>query len=65
MNDLAKAYSMNVIEPIEIERKKLIRKVYSKNIFDIIYRKKNKELLKKYDELWFNSLKKLEEFMEA
>lgn len=64
MSEIIKDYSNDIIRPIEDARKELINKIYSRNIFDIIFRKRNKELLEKYDELWFKSLKVLEELME-
>lgn len=64
MSEIIKNYSNDIIRPIEDARKELINKIYSRNIFDIIFRKRNKELLEKYDELWFKSLKVLEELME-
>lgn len=63
MQSMIDMYCKDVVQPIEDARKELIRKVYSKNIFCILNRKQNKELLKKYDELWMNSLRTLEKML--
>ncbi len=64
MQDIINDYCKNIIQPIEDERNKLMKKIYSKNIFSILYKKQYKELLKKYDDLWYKSLLTLEKMLE-
>lgn len=64
MQDVLKLYCDNVLKPIETERNKILYKVYNKNIFDILYRKHYRKMLEKYDELYFDALRKFEKFME-